>query len=192
MVRAGEIKFRDISSEYIRGSGIYAWCIDLPIENLNKPNRVNHVKKLITFFSRKIELKGSAYFESYTGNIEKLMSIDIERIDLNDNNTYEFLRLAVKNLCPPIYIGKTENDLILRLRSHANLINNLSDVNFDFEVNLDFSSQFMKRIRENEIDKSWLYVRYIVFENSTGMNANIELQIEFLMNRLINPVLGRN
>jgi hypothetical protein len=192
MVRSGEIKFKDISSHYISGSGIYAWCIELPIENLNKANRVNHVKKLIKFFNRKIELKGTAYFESYTGNIEKLMSIDIDRIDLINDDTYEFLRLAVNKLCPPIYIGKTENDLILRLRSHANLLNNLSDVNFDFEANIDFSSQFMKRIREKEIDKSWLYVRYVVFENATGMCANIELQIEFLMNRLINPVLGRN
>jgi hypothetical protein len=192
MVKTGEIKYSDINNHFINGSGIYAWCIELPIENLNKANRVKHLKKLLALYSKKIELKGNAYFETYIGNIEKLMAIDFDRIDLFNDNTYEFLRESVKKLCPPLYIGKTENDLTLRLQKHVYLLNNYMDVNFVFDSSTDNTSQFMKRIREKKIDKSWLYVQYVVFENETGINASVELQIEYLMNRLINPVLGRN
>ncbi len=193
MIRTGEIKFEDINPKnYISGSGIYAWCVELPKENLNKLNRKKHVQKLIALYNRRIDLKGLAYFESYSGNIEKLVSIDIDRINFEDDETYEFLRMSIKNLCPPLYIGKSSNDLTIRLMKHVNLLNNVMDSNFESEANAESYSQFMNRIKEKEIDKTWLYARYFVVDKSIIQDSQVELQIEYLMNRLINPVLGRN
>jgi hypothetical protein len=187
----GKLKFSEIESSDIGGRGIYAWYVQLPNEKIFKKNRLKHVKKILSLYDFKIGLKSIDTMKSFQGHIETIEKIDFSKINLEDDCEYELLRLAVQNFLPPLYIGKTENNLSTRLKKHASILNNVSVSNLDVEDNR-FKSQLMYRVNEKNIDKSWLYVKFISITPDTMCDSDAELRVEYLMNRIFNPVLGRN
>jgi hypothetical protein len=191
MYKTGEIKFSDIHKSQIEGCGLYAWYIDLPKENLNKHNRIKHVEKLTNLFHNLIKLEGEAPMESFLGYIQSSYQPEFTKYNFEDNVLYDFLREAVRNFLPPLYIGKTSNSISERLKKHANILNNIAVNSFDSDDN-KFKNQLMTRIREKEIDKSWLYVKYVVLGERSTTNPDVELIVENILNRTFKPVLGRN
>ncbi len=187
----GKLKFSEIESSNIGGKGIYAWYVQLPNEMLFKQHRLQHLKKILSLYDFRIGLKSIDTMKSFHGHIETVEKIDFSKINLENDCEYELLRMAVQNFLPPLYIGKTDNNLSIRLRKHANILNNVSVSNLDTEDNR-FKNQLMYRVNEKNIDKSWLYVKFICLSENNLCDSDSELRIEYLMNRIFNPVMGRN
>ena len=191
ILTAEEVKFKDIEFLDIKGRGIYAWYIEWPLENLAKTRRKAHFEKLINLFDRRIEISGSSYLQNYEGNLDLIKFSDLDNLNFEDDCFYELLRKTIKLLCPPIYIGKTKNDLGIRLKKHANILKSISVSNLD-EEDLDFKNQLMTRLQEKGIDQSWLYVKFLAINEPDSCSSRIELDVERLVNRIFHPILGRN
>ncbi len=190
-ITSQEVQFKEIDFLDIKGRGIYAWFVQLPNEMVFKNRRRFHFEKLVNLFDRRIDISGTSFLQNYEGFLDLIKLKDLDNINFEDDSFYELLRNSIKLLCPPIYIGKTKNDVSLRLKKHANILKNISVSNLD-EEDLDFKNQLMTRIQEKGIDQSWLYVKVLAINEPDSFPSRIELDVERLINRIFHPILSRN
>jgi hypothetical protein len=186
----GTIDFSEIDAQTPSKPGVYAWYIQLPKEQ-NKRERKKHLDLIIEIYEKTIELSGSHYLENYHGILQLVSHKELKNIDFESDINYNFLNLSLRHFSPPLYIGKA-TDLSMRLKQHSLLYKNRS-VRAVEDEDQKFKSNFMSRILQNrEIPPEMLFLKYVALEPHESKGIDLELYIEFLLNRILRPIYGRN
>jgi hypothetical protein len=188
------IDFNEIDSKAPNKPGVYAWFIQLPKEN-NKRERKKHLDLIVEIYEKSIELKGTHFLENYKGHLQLISHEELKSIDVEADVNYNFLNLSLRHFSPPLYIGKA-NDLATRLKKHSQLYKNRS-VRIVEDEDENFKSNFMTRILQNrEIPPEMLFLKYVALEEHESKELDVEIElelyIEFLLNRILRPIFGRN
>ncbi len=186
----GTIDFNEIDSKAPSKPGVYAWYIQLPNEK-NKRERKKHLDLVVSIYEKSIELNGSHYLENYQGYLQLISHEQLKNIDVELDLNYNFLNISLRHFSPPLYIGKA-SDLSIRLKQHSRLYKNQS-IKAEEDDDKKFKNNFMNRILQNrEIPPEMLFLKYVALEDVESQEVDLELYIEFLLNRIIRPIFGRN